>query len=236
MTTILLNHESYTYTISRQKRKTFQIKLTSAYNLEIKIPLQVSSNNVIQVLTEKASWINEKNEELKKLEKNELNHEITDGSKVLFMGKGYVLSINHSLRKPIVQRLEDTIKINLYKQSTTTAAELLYHWYLQQASDYLLKQTNFWCKKMQLTFHQITIKDQKTRWGSCSTLGNINYNWRIIMASQETIDYLIIHELAHRVHLNHSNNFWSLVAQYCPNYQTERKWLQTNGRILARIL
>lgn len=80
--------------------------------------------------------------------------------------------------------------------------------------------------------HNVCIKDTKSRWGSCSTKNNINYNWRIIMAPAYVIDYLVSHEVAHLAHPDHSPEFWHCVAFLCPDYQEGRAWLRVKGKTL----
>ena len=78
----------------------------------------------------------------------------------------------------------------------------------------------------------VQIKDTKSRWGSCSTQGNINYNWRICLAPLEVIDYLVAHEVSHLVHPDHSKAFWQTVASLCPTYKDCRHWLKIKGKEL----
>lgn len=79
---------------------------------------------------------------------------------------------------------------------------------------------------------KIQIKDQKSSWGTCSSLGNIYFNYRILFAPTDVIDYVIIHELCHLRHMDHSKEFWELVSSICPNYNDYRKWLKLNGHSL----
>lgn len=83
-----------------------------------------------------------------------------------------------------------------------------------------------------LSFNKITIKDVKGRWGSCSSRGNLNYNWRIILAPEQVLVYLCAHEISHLRHMNHSAEFWALVASICPDHMALRKWLKKNGEEL----
>ena len=78
----------------------------------------------------------------------------------------------------------------------------------------------------------ITIRDQKTRWGSCSGRGTLSFNWRLILAPPEILDYVVVHELCHLTHMNHSKEFWNLVGSVIPDYKTRRKWLKENGHTL----
>ena len=83
-----------------------------------------------------------------------------------------------------------------------------------------------------VSLEEIHMKDQKSRWGSGSGRKNLNFNWRIIMAPEEVCDYVIIHELCHLQFMDHSTNFWSLVSEFCPEYQKQKAWLKEHGKDL----
>ena len=85
-------------------------------------------------------------------------------------------------------------------------------------------------------FGRITIRAQKTRWGSCSTKGNLNFNCLLLRAPEEILDYVIVHELCHRKEMNHSKAFWAEVAKVCPDYKKHRKWLKDHGDELMSSL
>lgn len=88
-------------------------------------------------------------------------------------------------------------------------------------------------EKLNLEYNKVFIKDQKTRWGSCSSQGNLNFNYRLVMAPLPVIDYLVTHELAHLAEMNHSKRFWSLVERVCPEYKKHRQWLKEHGSELT---
>ena len=111
--------------------------------------------------------------------------------------------------------------------------EELHRWYKDQAKRIFQEKAERFSKIMGLKYNRMMVKNQKTRWGSCSSKGNINLNWRVIMAPDEVSDYLIIHELVHLKYLNHSPDFWNLVKTYQPDYLKWRSWLRENGKILV---
>lgn len=91
------------------------------------------------------------------------------------------------------------------------------------------RKVTVWAQKMQIDYGRMSIRDQKTRWGSCSSKGNLNFNWRLLMMPEEIMDYVVVHELAHRREMNHSPRFWQIVEMYIPDYQKRRQWLKENG-------
>ena len=110
----------------------------------------------------------------------------------------------------------------------------------RRVKDYIIKQakTEFFNRSQQLAdklgckVNHVTIKDTASRWGSCSTLNNINYNWRIALAPDYVIDYLMAHEVAHLKHRNHSADFWQCVKELCPAYEQGQTWLKKFGKNL----
>ena len=85
---------------------------------------------------------------------------------------------------------------------------------------------------MGVTYGRISIREQKTRWGSCSSAGNLNFNWRLIFAPESVLDYVVVHELAHRKEMNHSRTFYDIVESILPDYRISRRWLRDHGSSL----
>lgn len=82
-------------------------------------------------------------------------------------------------------------------------------------------------------YTSITVRDQKTRWGSCSSSGTLSFNYRLIFAPPEILDYVVVHELCHLTHMNHSKDFWNMVGSVLPDYKTRRQWLRDHGHELT---
>ena len=82
------------------------------------------------------------------------------------------------------------------------------------------------------SYSRITVRDQKTRWGSCSSTGTLSLNYRLMFAPPRVLDYVVIHELCHLTHMNHSREFWNLVASVMPEYKIHRNWLKEHGQEL----
>lgn len=106
----------------------------------------------------------------------------------------------------------------------------------RQAAAVLPERVRRFASEIGVAYGRITIRCQKTRWGSCSARGNLNFNCLLMLTPQEIQDYVVIHELCHRKHLNHSPDFWAEVERHCPRYRESKKWLKENGAaLIARI-
>lgn len=102
----------------------------------------------------------------------------------------------------------------------------------KEARNYLASLTEYWAEKIGVSYGRISIRGQKTRWGSCSSKGNLNYNYLLMLCPDEVAEYVVIHELCHRIHMNHSKRFWEKIEEFCPNHRQARKWLKQNGNSL----
>ena len=106
----------------------------------------------------------------------------------------------------------------------------------ERAKSVLAQRTAHFARQIGVTYGRITVRDQKTRWGSCSQTGNLNFNFRLILAPSEVLDYVVVHELCHRRQMNHSTQFWQEVAQVLPDYRKRKAWLTENGwRLMGEL-
>lgn len=97
---------------------------------------------------------------------------------------------------------------------------------IEKAGEVIARQTAHFAEVMGVDYGRITIREQKTRWGSCSSAGNLNFNWKLILLPPEVLDYVVVHELAHRREMNHSEKFWRVVEQVLPDYKERREMLR----------
>lgn len=115
------------------------------------------------------------------------------------------------------------------KKDQTQLTEQQRLFYREMAREVLTQRTAYYAGVMGVTYGRIAIREQKTRWGSCSARGNLNFNWKLIQMPPGVLDYVVVHELAHLREMNHSGRFWDLVESYMPEYKTYRNWLKENG-------
>lgn len=151
-----------------------------------------------------------------------------EGEEFIFLGEAYTLRIVEQARPP----LHFDQEFRLSKKHQHKAQKLLVRWYREQAFQIIHGRTTALGKAAGLEFESLKIRDNRQTWGSCSGRANLSFNWRLVMAPQPVIDYVIIHELSHLEHRNHSKRFWRKVEQLYPDYRVHRKWLKENGHTL----
>ena len=215
--------------ITRTKRKKTISILIKDGNVEVKAPFNLKQKEIDSFILKKEKWIKNKilfQKSIKKLPKKKF----INGEVFKLLGKDLILKINISYTKKtyikndyICLDLKNNTKNN--KEKIKNELELFF----RSFSERILKEkTLIESKKMNLKVKEIKVRSYKNRWGSCSSNGNISYNWKLIMAPERIINYVIIHELCHLIHFNHSRDYWREVSKKLPNYKESKEWLKSN--------
>ena len=129
---------------------------------------------------------------------------------------------------PSAQR-EGEIRICTGTEDREVIRRALEQWYRKQAKAYIQNTVDYYAEQMGVSYNRIAIKDTISRWGSCSSLKNLNFSYRIVMMPPAVAEYVVIHEVTHLKHMDHSGEFWKDVAAYCPEYKARIRWLKENG-------
>ena len=223
----------YTLTESKQARR---IRLTIDLNgFRVVKPHSAKMSDVDRALEAKSGWIYKHYVEFQSRKAREHKREWDSGEKVLYKGKEYEIRIfKHEEKRTTIKFNGIRFEILVNNEIGTNERKflvksILRHWYKKAAKIFIKDRLDYFCKITGLTYNIMRIKEQKTRWGSCSKKGNLNFNWKLIMSPEWVVDYIIVHEVCHLRYLNHSGEFWDMVALYMPDYKKARKWLKENG-------
>ena len=131
------------------------------------------------------------------------------------------------------QRYEKQVQL---KKDRPTLSDAQRKRYIETARSIFTQKAAYYARLIGVTYGRISIREQKTRWGSCSSKGNLNFNCLLMLTPPEVIDYVVVHELCHRKEMNHSGRFWDEVARILPGYAEQEKWLKTHGsEIMKRM-
>lgn len=230
-------NEKITYSIKKSKRKTISIAVLQDGEVIIHVPYYITESTIGDILNKKQSWIIKKRNEIVKQNEtmNRLDYlSYEDRSNLLFKGSLYPLYIidDIKLNRPKVTFNGEAFYINGSNFNREEKREVLRNWYREQARIKFLERIAFYEKQIGVSYGTVRIKEQKGCFGSCSSKGNLNFNLRCILAPEEILDYVVVHELCHLKYFNHSEQFWNLVKEILPDYKQRRDWLKEKGRFL----
>ncbi|CAN5560613.1 SprT family zinc-dependent metalloprotease [soil metagenome] len=148
--------------------------------------------------------------------------------------RGTALTIVQDDAKRGTVRLEPERDLILVTGDSTHHARRVTDWLKAEAKRDLLAASARYATLMSVKFHRVSVRDQRSRWGSCTSDGSLSYSWRLILAPSFVLDYVAAHEVAHLSHMDHSARFWRVVLAHCPGARDARSWLRRNGASLHR--
>lgn len=240
MDSIIINHRKIPFTLhrsSRAKRLRLQVN-TEEHCVVLTVPRFVLKFQVDRFLEEKTPWIEKQWSKIEKQSKLRPKPKYLDGDTFYYFGEPLTLQLIPSyLNKPIVRVRDDKMQISVYRyisksEGVKMIKKAIQEFYKNKASEAIHDRLEYFNQHYQFHYNRVTFRNQKTRWGSCSGKKNLNFNWRLIMAPIQIIDYVVVHEMCHLKQMNHSKKFWELVAERVPNYKETRKWLKKNQFLL----
>lgn len=212
--------------------KSSRLLVSAEEGLVIETPKSASLKWAQKLIQEKKNWVVEalKSAHQKREQAKQIKHY---KQSVLVYGKEKFIEIRRGQAKDYILESKHKIILGFENKRVPAGAinKILENWLKQKAQRYLPLRVSKLAKN-KFQFNKVAIKNQKTLWGSCSSDKNINLNWRLVMAPRYASDYIILHELSHTLHLDHSPKFWKVVASVCPKYQKAEDWFENYGFIL----
>lgn len=218
--------------IIRKKIKNINIRIKPEGQVILTAPFLTTDEEIKNIISKKQKWIEKHTSFFKENYKKELKIEYLNGDKIQYLGNFYTLEIIHEDRDTVIFNEEKitiyTLKINDPKHKE----KLLKDWYFKEASNKFSIIIQKYKKIVNRPIHKISIKNMKSRWGSCNYIKNyINLNLKLIEKSEYCIEYVIFHELAHLIHPNHSKNFYNYLQIYMPDHKLRRRLLNGNFKL-----
>ena len=201
---------NFNISIKRTNRlKTVSLKVKNQ-EVVLSVPKFVTDSEIDNIIERKINWIRNKLA-IEKTNSFNIKRKYENGEKFLYFGSEYSLKIKHSNSDNVY--LDNNIMIVEVKNNSKAVhiRNILNNWYIAESKKYLIKTTNYYEVLIGVSVNKLIFGKYKSKWGSCNSKKTISYDWRIIMAPLEVIHYLIIHELCHIKHLNHSNDFGKLL-------------------------
>lgn len=241
MDELVINNQRVPITIRRSpkaRRLRLQIEAEKP-ELVLVIPRYALSLQIESFVKKQTPWIEKHwQKAVKKSQLRPKRHQ-RDGDTYFYFGESLTLKLIPSLSwKPAIRVNGNQLEIALHQATTLSEGKkaikkAVQEFYKKKAEEVIHDRLQFYNEHYGLKYNRVTFRNQKTRWGSCSSARNLNFNWRLIMAPIEIIDYVAVHELCHLKNMNHSAVFWRLVAEAIPDYKERRRWLKENNHFLG---
>ena len=224
-----LENRQVSYLLKQSRRiRGIRLEIRPDTGLTVVVPGRFSQSQVDDILQKKARWILRHLPEHKPVQIPLFSKEVDHGEKVSYMGRKLELAVQNNGGKSCTVELSGNRLLVKLDGRRRSIASILEKWYRARAEMVFTQKADSYKELMGLSYSKILIRGQKTRWGSCSHNGRLSLNWKLLLAPEPVIDYVIIHELAHLRHMNHSGRFWDYVARFCPDWKKHRKWLSTH--------
>jgi len=218
---------------SSDRRKSISIFVDPYYGVYLRAPVKFSKEKIMSLLLRKAAWIIQKQKIIKTAHLLNPPKEFVSGETFLYRGRQCRLKVEYGCRRKdagvklknsrfLFSSASDSHNLRAIKNTLTA-------WYKDKAEIFLNDRVRHYSSKCGFEKAKVIIANQTSRWGSCNRQGELRFNWRIIMAPKPLIDYVVVHELCHLKHRNHSDAFWKEVGTILPNYETLRARLKKEG-------
>lgn len=222
---------------STRRKKTIALSIEPDGKVLVRAPMNTTYSRLTHVVKSKAAWIITKLGSLNDVSQ-QLKKEFVSGESFYYLGRHMRLKIlkDRNVKETVVRMYRGRLEVimNMAGRNGKVPEEIrdaITEWYKIQAARRIYERVEIYADKMGFTVPSVLTRDQKKRWGSCSTKGVLRFNWRIIMAPMSLVDYVVVHELCHLKYRNHSKSFWRHVGMIMPDYERRREMLGKKGEL-----
>ncbi|TDL66178.1 M48 family peptidase [Rhodococcus qingshengii] len=215
------------FEVKYKKRTSMSIHIDSNGYVEVHVPKGISDERVILALEEKWDWIQLKLKEMKARSLGPTAKAYEHGESFLYLGNEYPIQITQDteIQQDFAVFEEEKLHIFVKQLEDEKVKQALKRFYYQQCKMLVEKSIRSFQSNFKVKPRSIRITYNKTNWGTCDSKLQLTFNWKLAMAPQKVIDYVVVHEMCHMVHLNHDRSFWRLVGKIIPDYEEQENWL-----------
>lgn len=228
------NEETIDFNIIYKKRKTMGIYIDLYGNIEIRVPKDTANEHIISLVESKWNWIVKKSQEMKDKTGGKTEKLYEDGEEWLYLGEEYPIVIieNVNNKEDNVVFKENKLYVYVKDIKEDNIKQALKRFYYRQCKSIIEKRIKLYQAEFKTKPRGLKISNTKSNWGTCNSKYEMTFNFRLAMAPIEVIDYVVVHEMCHMVHLNHDRSFWRLVGKIIPDYEKRKAWLnQTSWKM-----
>ena len=198
-------------------------------NVTVVLP-EDSTENPESLLADNAAWVVEKKRKYDSYREQIPKRRFEPGEMFPYLGEPHKIIVEQRSSSEVS---DDELRLAKHHVEQTSVKRALETLFRRKARKWFEKRADHYAAEMDVEYKQIEIRNQRTKWGSCSTTGTLGLNWRLMMAPPDVVDYIIVHELAHLRERNHTDAYWKLVGEYIPDYKEKAEWLNQNSTKLV---
>ena len=226
---VVANGQRIEYTLIQSSRQNVLFQALPEAGLRVYAPKYLRLRDVDEMVRQRADQLLEMQRQTEeRLEADRRAHPVTDGSPILIEGRHCILRLRQGNRRS-GRLVGEEYQLTLPNPDSDPDVRAAIRSTLSTVALKRIRQRlDYYAPRVGATPGRVAIREQKSRWGSCSRKGNLNFNWKLIMAPPQALDYVVVHELCHLHEFNHSPRFWALVGQQLPDYEVWKKWLKTH--------
>ncbi len=219
--------ETISFELIYKKRTTIGIYIDLYGNVEVQAPKGTSEESVLQLLEGKWDLIQQRTKEMKDRTVGHMEKVYDHGESFLYLGNTYPILISQDtdIKKDHVVLEENKLHVYVKQQEDESIKQALKRFYYRQCKALVEKRVQFYQSNFRVKPRSIRISDSKSTWGTCDSMRQLTFNWKLAMAPLKVIDYVVVHEMCHMVHMNHDRSFWRLVGKIIPDYEQRENWL-----------
>ena len=222
------------YTVRRSERARHARILVSPEGVEVVVPRRFALRQVEPFVAQKSAWIERTLRRMRASEQEVPRARLEDGGEVPYLGERLALRVrvDPGRVRPHVARRDSALVIGVGRPGRPAVHDALERWYRRRARQEVGARLDAAVGRAGAGYSSLQIRGQRTRWASCSSSGAMSFNWRLLLAPEEILDYVVEHEVAHLQVHDHSDRFWSLLAARCPGWREHERWLHRHGHAL----
>ena len=230
----ILDGQTISYVVKRSLRAKYaRIEVRPQSGLAVVVPRSYELSRIPELLDEKRRWILDKLAKLGHVSLPSAGADVRSSYTIPYLGRNLRVVRRKNSGRNYTIRVEGKRLVVSLKSTGVSLRMALEGCYRREAEKLVRKRVDDPYRRLGVKYGRLTVRGEKTRWGSCSQKGNLNFNWKLLMVPEPVIDYVIIHELAHLKEMNHSRKFRHLVGQHYPQWSRYRKWLKAHEAKLS---
>jgi predicted metal-dependent hydrolase len=219
------------YELVRSPRRTADIVIEPDGRVIVRAPEDATTERIEDIIESKRLWIYKNLAEWRDLNATRVIREYRNGEGFLYLGRSYRLLLVADQEEPLLLKTgRFCLRRDLVDHGEIPAAKAAFRdYFIKRGTERISQRVAYFAPKVGVKPGKMVVRELGNRWASCSPTGNLGFHWKCMMAPPKIIDYIVVHELCHMHHLDHSDAFWNEVDKVLPDYYERKEWLRKNG-------